>query len=246
MLLHWFFSHSYYSNAFKREEKDAVTTQRNLSIPNRSSWCSGIFHAFTMSDDDYLRHAGVDALSFVEYLRLSFRVLASCMIWGVIAELACYTVASQNSFESGRDVPPGFLARASLANIGAVPSSGSWDELGDEAQAFALALSLIGIYLNTFYALSQLGNSWKRVSGWAHKYLEDPDNPTSHAVLVQSTQPLSKPISQVTAFKTWDSVYPGEVISVRMIRDTGKLPALLSKFDKVENQRAEAAEVEPE
>ena len=222
--MHLFFTKLYYNNALRGKKIGAPPDRLGATL----GWCSGLLRVLRMPNREFIEHCGVDAMAFIEFSRLLLKILFSFMLWACTVEVAVFYVAVQEDATSSASVSS-FLARASLANVAMVPSSGS----GRPAQALSLALSLLGLWLNSLYALAQINKSWHRLVGYIHTALEDPRDVVSHTLLVRATNPLAKPFSQASAYRTWEGLYPGQIHSVRMVRHTGKLPELLAKLDKV-------------
>jgi len=178
-----------------------------------------------------LRLAGVDAATFMEFIRLCIKILTSMLVWALVVELAFYVYSVQDFFEvRGGDISPGFLERASLANLEEVPDDGNWTP----TQALALITSMLGIWINTIYGIFMLKRSWEKIVSWCKEALEDETDVVSHVVLVRAANPFVKPVTQAEAFATWDMLFPNEIFSVRMIRSTAQLPKLLAKFDRLD------------
>ena len=89
------------------------------------------------------------------------------------------------------------------------------------------------MWCGTVFALVQVHRSYKYVISWCHLALADTSNIQGLTILVRAINSLAKPLPQAEARATWDALYPGEVHSVRMVRNTGKLPKLVAKFDKL-------------
>ena len=229
LVLHVLFSSEYYAN--KDRGKDLET----LVPSSRFRVLSGICTAMRLSDDEYVRIAGVDAAAFVEHLRVGFRILVGFLLWGLVTEVGLYYLAAQDYFARGGNVAEGFLARASIAGMDPVPTDGSWSP----QQACSLLFSLVGLWLNSLLALRAINRSWQKVVGWCQASLADADDPVSHVVLVRASSPLTKPVTQAQAFATWDVLYPGSIYSVRVVRETGALPSLLAKYDALAKSKRE-------
>lgn len=223
VVLHVLFHKLYYSNSVRGLEVDAPSDKR-------LGWCSSVATALRMPASEFIQKCGVDAMAFCEFAKLLLKILFSFMLWACTIEIAIFYSAVQ-SRDDVDSISPSFLARASLANVDAVPSGGgdSWKP----TQALSLIFSMVGLWLNSLYALILIDKSWRRIVGWCHVALEDSSDIVSHALLVRATNPLAKPFSQASALHTWEGLYPGEIFSVRMVRDTGKLPKLLAKVDKL-------------
>ena len=221
--MHLFFTKLYYSNALRGKMVDAPSDRFGATF----GWCSGLLRVLKMPNDEFTQHCGLDAMAFIEFSTLLLKILFSFMVWACTIEIAVFYFAVQDGDNASS--LSSFLARASLANLDAVPSSGN----SRPSQALSLALSLLGLWLNSLYALVQINKSWLKLVGWIHSALEDPSDVVSHTLLVRATNPLAKPFSQASALSTWEGLYPGEIHSVRMVRHTGKLPELLAKLDKI-------------
>ncbi len=188
-----------------------------------------------MADDEYMKHSGLDALVFIEFLRLGARVLIFMLVWSCFIDMTFYvlstdeTVAHHQSSIDPR-IYDSFLARASLANVRPVPVGDGYDW----DQALAFSMSLVGMWLGSIFTLWQLKRTWRRVIKWSHfSMAAQAGDPTSHAILVRATDPREHLRSPDELRRQWDSLYPGEVHSVRVVRETGRLPSLLPRLDEL-------------
>ena len=86
-----------------------------------------------MPNDEFIQHCGLDAMAFVEFSWLLLKILTSFMVWACTIEVAIFYFAVEES--STASSVPSFLARASLANMDAMPSSGG----GRASQALSSA-----------------------------------------------------------------------------------------------------------
>jgi len=151
-----------------------------------------------MSDDDYMAHAGLDALTFIEMLRLCTRIVVFLLVWACLVDMTFYLVSAEVSLDSSTatqthgSVDPAhlnsFLGRASLANVRALPAgAGALDYEWDQALAFSM--SLVGMWLASFYAYWQLKYTWRRVIHWAQRSMATAGDAASHTILVRATDP---------------------------------------------------------
>ena len=53
-----------------------------LDVPSRTGLCSGILNALRMPDAQFGKLAGMDALIFVEFVRLCLRILGGFALFG--------------------------------------------------------------------------------------------------------------------------------------------------------------------
>ena len=212
--MHLFFTKLYYNNSLRGTMVPGPPSER---LGATLGWCSGLLRVLKMPNEEFIQHCGLDAVAFVEFSKLLLKILFSFSLWACTVEVAVFYFAVQDGDNASS--LSSFLARASLANLDAVPSSGN----SRPSQALSLALSLLGLWLNSLYALVQINKSWLKLVGWIHSALEDPSDVVSHTLLVRATNPLARPFSQASALRTGEGLYPGEIHSVRMVRDTGKL-----------------------
>ena len=224
VLLHMAFTNMYYPGAARSRAK--------LKIPNGRGICAGFIQSWRLSDDDFVELAGVDAMAFIEFMRLLLRITFSFMLWALVAETVVYAITVDRRIQDGGDVPPGFIARTSLANVASIPLGGTWQPM----QALSLLLSLVGIWLNTIYALVHMSRTWRKILHWCHTAPKEDEAVVAYSLLVRARNPLAKPIRQADALQAWEDLYPGEIHSVRMVRHTGNLPRLLGQMDRLEEQ----------
>ena len=228
-VLHFFFHPLFYTNPLKRGTGPDPPVNRHN--PFASLWL-----CICMSDDDFERYAGLDALALIEFIRLAFKVLVGYALYGLTAGLLT-TWAAATYGDGTWDGPPGGLARISLANLGRFGAElplVTWDRwLGSVG-------SVIGGWYLTGLTLWLLGNAWARILTRRQRSLADARDASSLVILVRETK--SVPLLEKNmerrdeAFAMWRSLYPGDIYDVRMVRDTGKLPALLSKQKKLSSK----------
>ena len=243
VVLHFFFHPQFYTNPLKRGiGPEPPVNHRNAF--------AALYLCLRMSDDDFERYAGLDALALIEFIRLALKVLVGYAMYGLTAGLITVWAAATYGDDTW-DGPPGGLARVSLANLrrfGSDLPSVTWDRwLGSIG-------SVIGAWYLTGLTLWLLGSAWGRILARRQRSLADARDASSLAILVRDTK--SVPVLRKSmkkrdeAFRMWQSLYPGEIYDVRMVRDTGKLPALLAKHKKlsatVEKMEATLATLEAE
>ena len=200
--------------------------RRNVPPPSSSGPCGWISHILQISDAEYCQYAGIDAFCFVEYLKLVIRILFSMSSWAVAVNMTFYLISINGNTKE--DLPPGFLARASLANLPSVGDGGNWQTWS------ALLASLVGMYVCSGYFYYSWYTAWIRVITKVQSSMSVADDVTSYTMLVRSTDPSALPQKRSLAERTWRHIYPGEVQCVRMVRDTGALPKQLALLDRLE------------
>lgn len=186
-ILHYFFASLFYIN-----------TERGRAPAKTSGTWGWICEIVVgMDDDEYMKHAGLDALTFVEFIRLCARVLGVMLVWACVVNMTFYVLSANHSLDpktntSGSAIDPevlnSFLARSSLANVRpiGVGDPYEWD------QALAFAMSLLGMWVVSFYTYWQLKRTWRRVIKWAQRAMAVAGDPSSHAILVRSVDPREK------------------------------------------------------
>lgn len=233
-ILHCLFDKFFYSNetsisrVSQRKHKDVPL---HVPPPGRFRALHAFTYAWNTDDTSFIQCAGIDAFAFIEYLRCALRVLVGFATWALLVNTAFY----YTNTHANPDVPPAFLSRSSIVYLEALPTDGdggSWDAW------MALVCSLIGLWVNSLHTYVQLSRSWRRIVRACQTSMADAGDAASHAILVRANNPLAKPFKQIDAFLTWAGLYPGQVLSVRMCRDTGSLPKALAKFDATQRALA--------
>ena len=236
--------HSWFEELFYTEIE-----RRHAPPKPRGAWgwiCSVVIG---MSDDDYMEHAGLDALTFVEMIRLMIRVTGFLLVWACVVDMTTYLVSAQVSLDNSTTtqqqstIDPtmlnSFLARSSIANVRPLPSDQSFLECKYEwDQALAFSMSLVGMWLASFYTYYQLKCTWRRITKWAQRSMAASGDAASHAILVRPIDPQVRGRGPDELLAVWQSLYPGEVHSVRVVREVGKLPKLLPKLDGLRERLA--------
>ena len=197
-----------------------------------------------MSDDDFIKYAGLDAWALIEFTALALKVLSGYALYGVIMiiVMACTWLETA---PGDTEPPKGTLAKISIANLRELSdlATARWDRwLGS-------VFSAIGIWFLTVHTIGLLRRSWKRVVAHRRQALADATDTSSLTILVRSgywdkatpDNPLEmhkmrwvwKMKSKAEAIELWEKLYPGCIYDVRMVRDTGTLPKLLKTREKL-------------
>ena len=122
------------------------------------------------------------------------------------------------------DYPVGGLAKISLANVPVEDRAGG--------AMFAIVLSLLACYGMTAWAVWCINRSWRLVIHRRTAQLLNKANADATSVLVLNP-PTSAPMEKEKLEQLWHELHPGNVLDVCMILDTGKLPKLLPKHNKL-------------
>ena len=255
-MLHLLFEPYFYANWTQPSREASRTGKKLPPTPpvGRLRAFTACCFAYKVDDATFIECAGVDAFAFVEYLKCSLRVLTLFAIWALSINTAFYysnthavrvyaleprflTVAPEGpSFEflvlpQNPAVPEAFLSRSSIVYIDSlVDGEGAWDQWA------AFIFSLLGMWVCSLHGYYQLVRSWQRLVRACQTSMADAGDAASHTLLVRAINPLAKPFEQNEAFALWAGLYPNQIFSVRMCRDTRELPKAVAKFDKLQAQ----------
>ena len=224
-VLHTAFRSVYYLNVVRGTAPPPPPVPTSTVDAVLSTLCCGwAKHVLRMSDDEFASHAGIDAFCFIVFLRLVIRVLFAFGLWAVAVNMTFYVLAMS------AEEQPVFLARASIANLASVADGGDWHQWS------SLVASVVGMWVCTLYAVWELNRTWRHVIAKCQQSMACADDVSSHTILVRSTDPRNLPQSREDAHRTWEGLYPQQVHTVRMVRNTGALPKKLALLDKLTAQ----------
>ena len=113
-VLHLRFAEQFYHNPIKRGRGPP---------PLRWPW-QFVMVVLRMSDDDLVRHAGLDALALLEFIWMVLKILVAYAAYGLVVSLGV-SWASATYGNDAFEGPAGGLARISFANVRAFDTSPS-------------------------------------------------------------------------------------------------------------------------
>lgn len=153
-----------------------------------------ISHCFNISDEDTLRHIGLDGFMFLRFLLLCFKMAAACGVFGLIVLMPVYSTAPGN---------PG-VAGINLYTMG------NLEEGGDRLWA-----SFIATYLYTLLFVYLLYKEYEYFVALRQRYFTEGDidipSQVNFSVLVEC---IPKKFQSNEALKNlFESLYPGQVVS---------------------------------
>jgi len=183
-----------------------------------------------MSDDEWERHCGLDAFALVEFIRVGLRILGGYGLYGLSIGLLSTWGSSQLADAAWQTVfGESTLARLSLANMRSFTdtSTATWDMWGTAAS------SVVGAWLLTYLTITRLSASWRKLIARRLRSLADARDASSLVVLVRAGGLRGKEASLGEVRALWETLYPGQIWDVIMVRDTGKLPGLLARRTKL-------------
>lgn len=239
-VLHTLFFDQFYKNPLERKT-DAPTPQTTW----RRNPFAPLYFVWRMTDDDFIKYAGLDAWALIEFTGMVIKILVGYGLYGLTVMIVCVAVAWVENSPWQIQAPKGTLARVSFANM---------REFGDLATArwdrwlggFA---SVVGIWILTILTISLLKRSWLRLVDHRQHALADARDTSSLTILVRHGEwvaaPPGSPMEvhkaryewkvhkETDARALWERLFPGCIYDVRVVRDTKKLPKLLKTRDKL-------------
>ena len=148
------------------------------------------------------RHAGLDAFTFLLFIRTLFQALAGYGVYAVLVPLSAYVASSFNApvvcvidgvvinvTNSTNGTlcesvyPPGGLPKTSIANIISWEADNWWEESGWD-RWYPMMASLAGVYLLTCWTYYLLHRAWRIVVFRRQRYMAEARDASSMAVLV--------------------------------------------------------------
>ena len=110
VVLHFIFFDQFYKNPLQRG-KDAP------ALPQKYSPFGFVCTLFRMSDDDFQKYCGLDALTFLLFIRLVIKILIWFGLYAITVGILTMWAASEFGDGGEWEGPSGGLARISLANL---------------------------------------------------------------------------------------------------------------------------------
>ncbi|KAL1515263.1 hypothetical protein AB1Y20_001895 [Prymnesium parvum] len=179
-----------------------------------------------ITDADLIRHAGLDAYAFLVFIRAMLSVLVSfaCTfgLFEVITNIACSFAVDDRFF------PAGWSPRLSVGNVPKTDQEGGCSH-------GTLVVNMVGMLALTLYTVFFLHKAWMKVLAARHAFVSAARDASSRVVLVK-TGPLSPVLTREHAMEMWGELYPGEVLDVLMVKDSGALHSLQEKHERLREQ----------
>ena len=87
VILHFLFYPQFYKNPLRRDFGPAAPG-------NRCNPLAALWFAFRMSDDEFEKHAGLDALTLIEFIRMAMKILFGYGLYGLTVGIISVWIAS--------------------------------------------------------------------------------------------------------------------------------------------------------
>ncbi|KAL3926044.1 MAG: hypothetical protein SGPRY_003499 [Prymnesium sp.] len=173
----------------------------------------------SIPDEEYEAAAGLDALTFLIAHRIVIKSLRWALVVGVV--LGGVYVMAAEVYDGDKTYPEGGLARLSLSNV----IYGGWESW--VANWFAT----VGMYVISWKTLSYVEEGWLDIVQRRQRKLIS-GSITDRTVLVRNP-PSCERLSEGQILKVWEELFPGDVLGVQLIRDTGSMTKLYQTRKKL-------------